>query len=283
MESVSQVEFAWELYKAGVTVREVAWKVGKHRATVYRWIACIKIYGKGSFLHQYYTAKKGRRQRRKTNPVIKAAIYRIREEHHQCCGEKIQFLLEEETGVRVGVSTIYRVLGEKYQLRSKCRKNVHRGPVPKAEKAKEVIQMDTADLGQLFGYVAIDIYNKHLVVSIKENLESSSGEEFLHESMSMLGPCEIIQTDGGPEFKNKFSRSVPLYAKRQRFARPYKKNEQSYVERVIFTLRKECVGWTKYKREEKQELQGMVDQYLVYYHTRRPHMGLGMKRPVEVM
>lgn len=283
MQSVSHIEFAWELYKAGVGVGKIAKKVGKHRATIYRWIKGIRLHGKRRFLQKYRNAKKGRRQRRKTSHLIAREIYRIREEYYHCCGEKIQFLLKEELGVQVSVSTIYRILNKKYRLRPKYKKNTPRGSVPKAKRSKQVIQMDTVDLGELFGYVAIDIYNKHIAVSIKEGLESASGEEFLHESMPVLGPCEIIQTDGGSEFKDKFSKAVNLYAGRQRFSRPYKKNEQSYVERVIFTLRKECVGWTKYKRAERPELQEMIGEYLEYYHKKRPHMGLGMKRPIEVV
>ena len=102
------------------------------------------------------------------------------------------------------------------------------------------------------------------------------------ESMKHLGPVALIQTDGGSEFKKEFRQEVLKYARRHRYARPYKKNEQSYVERVNYTIRKECVGWMKYKTKDKGELQVKVRDWMRYYHYKRPHMGLGMKRPAEI-
>jgi len=49
-----------------------------------------------------------------------------------------------------------------------------------------------------------------------------------------------LQTDGGPEFKGSFAQRARAYCVRHRIARPYKKNEQAYIERFNRTLRKKC-------------------------------------------
>lgn len=46
-------------------------------------------------------------------------------------------------------------------------------------------------------------------------------------------------------------------------------------------LRKECLGWTKYKHKDIPDLQDELQNYLVWYHNIRPHMGLGLMTPNE--
>jgi len=87
-----------------------------------------------------------------------------------------------------------------------------------------------------------------------------------------LGGCQILQTDGGPEFGGEFEERVREYALRHRMARPYRKNEQAFVESFHRTLRKECGGWGKYRRGELEEVQGEAERYLHYYHYQRPHL-----------
>ncbi len=140
LQTVSLIELVWELSKCKLKADDIALKINKDRATVYRWLAGIKRCGFRRFLHKYRNSKKGRRQRRKTDPIIKARIYAIRERYHQCCGEKIQYWLSHDYGVNISVSTIYTILGEKYQLRSKYKqKNQKRGPVPTADAPRQVL------------------------------------------------------------------------------------------------------------------------------------------------
>lgn len=179
MQSITLIELAWELCKSQVHPDDIALKIGKHRSTVYRWIKKIKRMGIQEFLRRYKQAKKGRRQKRKTNPILKSKIYAIREKYHQCCGEKIRYWMKRDYGITIAVSTIYRILSEKYILRSKWKKNVVRGPVPKAQKEREVIQYDTVDFGELFAFTSVDIYSREAQVVMRTNLEAAGGAEAL--------------------------------------------------------------------------------------------------------
>lgn len=93
------------------------------------------------------------------------------------------------------------------------------------------------------------------------------------------GGVEVLQTDGGSEFKGAFARQARDYCVRHRIARPYKKNEQAYIESFNRTLRKECLGWTTYRVEELPTLQSEVRAFLDRYHYHRPHLGLFPMRP----
>lgn len=283
MQSISLIEFAWELKKSRVHPDQIALRVGKDRATIYRWLAGIKLKGVRKFLKDYEKAKKGRRQPRKTDPVTKARVYAIREKYHQCCGEKIQYWMRKDYGVTIPVSTIYRILGQKYQLRSKWKKNQPRGPVPKASRPREVIQNDTVDFGELFAFTAIDIFGRDAYVVMKDSLTAEAGAEALEKQMEYFEFADLMQRDGGPEFKDQWGRKAIKYCHRIRTARPYKKNEQAFIEVFNRTLRKECLGWMKYKKKDLAAAQMKVNQFLDFYNNTRPHLSLNLQSPKEYL
>lgn len=280
---MTKITMAWELLEQGIPKSHIAKHLGVSRRTIIRWSQAIQGHGDlQSFLDHYQQAKKGSRQKRKIDAILKCRIWAIREKHHQCCGQKIQYFLEKEYGLPVSVTTIYKVLSEKYQLRSKWRKNKPRGPVPAAKSARQVLQMDTVLFGDVFAFTAIDIFTRESDVLLRPALEATDGKVFLDQCMSRRFDnfAEIIQTDGGSEFKGAFSETVSAYCHRHRVARPYKKNEQSYIESFNRSLRKECLGWSKYKASEIPQLTLLVEEWLRYYHYVRPHISLGMHPPL---
>lgn len=279
MHSISLIEHAWELRRTGMHPNTIADRIGKNRATIYRWCAGVQLYGLREYLRRYANAKKGRRQGRKTDPILKARIFAIRERYHHCCGEKIQYWMEQEYGVTIGRSTIYRILGEKYQLRSKWKKNTARGLVPKAEKPREVVQHDTVDFGELFAFTSVDICSREAQVVMRTGLEASDGAAALDRQMAYFGFTKLLQRDGGSEFKAEWNERAKQYCVRIRTARPYKKNEQAYIESFNRTLRKECLGWTKYRKHDLLKIQAQVDAFLDFYNNRRPHLSLNLQSP----
>jgi transposase InsO family protein len=278
MKTLTQPELAWELHGAGVKVPLIAQRVGKHRATIYRWLKAIRLGGLREFVEDYKNAKK-RPRRRKVNPYIERRVLSIRRKYHDCCGEKIVYWLKKE-GIHLSRSTVYRILNKNLQLRPKGRRNRKRGPVPRAKAPRQVIQMDTVDFGALYAYTAVDIYTREAQVVLLPGLTGQDGRKALELVMAYFGSCEVLQTDGGKEFMGEFEDQVGCYAQRHRVARPYRKNEQAFVESFHRTLRKECLGWCNYKLNEREELQKEVREYLDYYHYERPHLGLDMRTPL---
>lgn len=285
MTNQTLITLAWELYEQGVPKLHIAEKLGKNRETIHLWIQGVQKEGLISFLSSYENAKKGPRMKRRTDGLIKRWVFDIREREMDCCGEKIQYFLEKEKGVKLAVSHIYDILHEKYKLRSKWQKNKKRGAVPKASGPRQVIQMDSIDFGGLFAFTSVDIFTKEADILIAPALTASYGKQFLVQAMQRRfdNHVELLQTDGGSEFKAEFRSSVFLYCDRFRIARPYKKNEQSFIESFNRTVRKECLGWNQYQRHEQRECQDMVESFLARYHYHRPHMGLNMQTPLSVL
>ena len=280
---MTKIILAHELLEEGVSKSHIAKHLGISRRTIIRWSQAIEKQGNlEAFLEYYQQAKKGLRQKRKTDAILKRNIWALREKHHNCCGQKIQYFLKKEYDIQVSVTTIYKVLSEKYQLRSKWQKNKLRGPVPVAQAARKVLQMDTVLFGKVFAFTAVDIYSRESDVLLRPALEATDGKAFLEHCMPRRfdGFAEIIQTDGGSEFKGTFSETVNNYCDHHRVARPYKKNEQSYIESFNRSLRKECLGWDKYQVSEIPALTSWVEEWLQYYHYERPHISLGMRPPL---
>jgi len=269
-----------KIYTETLMSLAIAQRVGKDRATVYRWLRGIRLGGLREFVEDYRGAKKGPR-RRKVNPYIERRVLSLRREHRECCGEKVVYWLAKE-GIHLSRSSVYRVLNKHLQLRARGHRNRLRGPVPRGEGPRQVIQMDTVVLGELYAYTAVDTYTREAQVVLLPGLTGADGLRALEEVMAYFGCCEVLQTDGGREFGGVFEEKVRCYVRRHRVARPYEKNEQAFVESFHRSLRRECVGWWKYKRSEQEELEEEVRAYLDYYHHERPHLGLGMRTPLPL-
>lgn len=279
----TKIIIAKELLDAGVPKTHIADRLEVDRDTIRLWNKGISEFGLKDFLDKYEAAKKGVRISRQTDPLIKLWVWEIRKREMDCCGQKILYFLKKEHDISLSVPKIYEILAEKYKIKSKWKKNKVRGPIPKATKPREVIQMDTVDFGEVFAFTGIDIFTKEIDVMMFPSLTSHDGLIYLETAMDRRfgGHSDLIQTDGGPEFKDEFKSNVLRFASRHRIARPYKKNEQSYIESFNRSLRKECLGWTKYRKNQVGELNGMVINYIERYHYHRPHISLGMRPPLE--
>lgn len=280
MRNVTVYELAWELSRSGVKPEEIAGRLGMGRATVYRWLRTIKYRGIRRFAQEKKQAKR-RRKRRCLDTRVVLLIKQVRQDTGWC-GEKIVWRLATTHGIRVSQASVYRVLSRYFRLRSRWKKNVARGSQPKAEKPRDVIQADTVDLGGLFAYTAVDIFTREVAVVLGETLEAEEGARCVRKILSRLGPCQIFQTDNGGEFGKGCSRVIRMYALRHRKIHARRKNENAYIESFHRSLRKECLGWIKYQPDQKERLQTLIDQYLIHYHTQRPHLGLDLRTPAEV-
>ncbi len=252
MMNETLIMLCWELYEQGVPKSHIAERLEKNRETIHIWIKGTEQFGLTEFIERYLQAKKGERQKRKANPIVKRWVWEIREREYDCCGQKIQYFLKHEHELNLSVTKIYEILSEKYVIRPDWQKNKLRGPVPKASMPREVVQMDSIDFGALYAFTGVDIFTKEADILIATELTARFGREFLYQSMGRRfnGHVQLIQTDGGPEFKAEFLEDVSFFCDRHRTARPYRKNEQSYIESFNRTVRKECLGWQKYRREQ---------------------------------
>ncbi len=281
MHTSTQITLASELAAQGLSHTKIAAHLGRHRETIGLWLKGIATDGLAGFLARHAQAKKGPRRARQVSTTITRLIGALRVREHECCGQKIAYFLDREHQSRLSVPKIYEILAEKYVIRSKWHKNQKRGAVPTASGPRAVIQMDTVAFGSIFAFTGIDIYTKEAEVILRSALTSEDGAAFLQTAMTrrFTGRVGVLQTDGGPEFKGSFAQQACTYCARHRIARPYKKNEQAYIESFNRTLRKECLGWGTYRVEDLPRLIPEVHMFLARYHDHRPHLGFVPMRP----
>lgn len=280
-DNLAKIEIFHKLYKNGEKTTYIAKIVEVDRSTVYRWKKQVERLGIQKFKQRYKKAKKGRKRSNKTPEHVKVKIWDIRAEFRECCGQKIRYILKERHGINLSVPTIYRVIRERYKLHSKQKKWKRRVPLRKATKPREAVQVDTVDLGDIYAFTAIDIYTREIFVRIKSRLDAQSGKEVLQELINTWGKIEHIQRDGGPEFKKEWEEYARQYIPEIRTARPYKKNEQAYIEKLNRTLRDECVGHWEYSQDDLLYVQEKVDEFIDYYHNQRPHLALNFATPSQ--
>lgn len=281
MEKATEIVLAQELFEQGLSKSAIARRLGRDRETIRLWLRGIEQYGQKGFLDKSAAACKVPRPARQVDPLVKRWIWQIREREEQCCGQKIAYFLQKEHGVKVSVPKIYEVLAQKYVLRAKRHKNQMRGEVPKASAPRQVVQMDSVSFGGLFAFTAVDIFSREADVLLRPALTAEQGTTFLHRCMRRRFNrfVEIVQTDGGSEFEAEFARQVWTYCQQHRIARPYKKNEQAHIESFNRTLRRECLGWSKYRAEDEKRLFVRVEAFLERYHYHRPHLAFDPMRP----
>lgn len=280
MKTIAQIEVAWHLWKEKIRPNQIASRTNKNRATIYRWIKKFNQIGLRRTIKWHDSCKKGKRHKR-ISVEVKIKILNTRNKYKQCCGVKLKYYLNKDYGINVSVATIYRVLRSTYKLSRKYKQRKY-GEAPKGKFARDVIQADTVDFGDIYAFTYIDTYTREAHVDLEFGLEAEDGYASLTSAQKIFNRTRLLQNDGGPEFEGVFVKNISTFADEHRVSRPYKKNEQSFIESFNRTLRKECLGWRKYTKKEFPKMKKLVNNFLVYYNNVRPHLGLGMKTPNEI-
>ena len=281
MKKQTEMVLAWELHQSGLSQSAIARRLGRNCETIRLWLRGIESQGLKPFLSQSEQVYKMPRPSRQVDALVKVWVWEIRAREHDCCGQKIAYFLEKEHGVKLSVPKIYEILAEKYVLRSKRKKNQNRGDLPQADAPRQVVQMDSIVFGKLFAFTAVDIWSREADVILRPSLTAADGWPFLQTCMARRFDrfVDLVQTDGGSEFEAEFAGGVHSFCREHRIARPYKKNEQAYIESFNRTVRRECLGWGHYTPADAVRLQPRVEAFLVRYHNHRPHMAFEPMRP----
>jgi len=280
MRTLTPIETAWKLRLQEVPVRDIAEGLGVDRATVYRWLAGIRRAGCcRNYLKKYEAAKKRRRISR-LHPNCERLLVEKRK-IHAWCGQKLRWWLKKTHNISVSVAQIYRILAKYFVLRSKWKKWVRRPKVPVPTKPRELVEGDKIDLGFLWVHSFVDCFTREVVSVVVDSEDSRASLAAGKLARQYFGPVVWLQTDNGSEYKLHFDRKLKGWWEKRRRITPGVKEENGFVESFNRTLRKECVGWGHYRKDQLQEVQDRVNAFLDHYHEERPHLGLNLMTPNE--
>ncbi|SFU92311.1 Integrase core domain-containing protein [Paenacidovorax caeni] len=123
----------------------------------------------------------------------------------------------------------------------------------------------------------------HLSRSGKPKTAESALEQALIARFGTLGRVPapfLLRSDNGLVFTSRsFTALVRSYGLRQEFITPHSPEQNGLVERVIRTLKEQCVH--RHRFESLQHASCLIGDWIHFYDHRRPHQALGMRTPAE--
>jgi len=123
----------------------------------------------------------------------------------------------------------------------------------------------------------------HLSRSGKSKTAESALEQALIARFGTLGRVPVaflLRSDNGLVFTSRsYTALVRGYGLRQEFITPHTPEQNGLVERVIRTLKEQCVH--RHRFETLQHASRVIGDWIGFYNTERPHQSLGMKTPAE--
>ena len=121
----------------------------------------------------------------------------------------------------------------------------------------------------------------HLSRSGKATTASSALEQALIARFGTLGRVPtpfLLRSDNGLVFTSrKYTALARSYGLRQEFITPHCPQQNGMVERLIRSLKEQCVH--RHRFETLQHASRVISDWIAFYNTRRPHQAIGMKTP----
>jgi putative transposase len=123
----------------------------------------------------------------------------------------------------------------------------------------------------------------HLSKSGKARTAEAALEQALISRYGSLGIAKddiLLRSDNGLVFTSRSYRAlVRSYGIRQEFITPHTPQQNGMVERLIRTLKEQCVH--RHRFETIQHANRVIADWITFYNAKRPHQALGMKTPAE--
>jgi transposase InsO family protein len=273
---------AVRLVRKGWSTRKVARHMGFDHSTIVRWIHRAPGNRK---LNSISTLSS--RPHHHPHELSRETVWRIlelRKERNQCA-EILQYRLKEE-GIDISISSVKRTLQRHQISRYSSFKKWHQYPErPMPEKPGILVEIDTihdGDPRERMGlYTLIDVCSRwaHALPTIGMNTRKSLKFVDAAKNVSQFS-FKTIQSDHGGEFSLWFTKRILERGMAHRHSRIRTPNDNAHIERFNRTIQEECISkiprniliWRK-----------EIPEYLRYYNTNRPHMGLGMKTPNDII
>ena len=130
----------------------------------------------------------------------------------------------------------------------------------------------------MYTFVLIDVYSRWVYAKSYQRMNAATTLAFVREAQGKAPfPFAMLQSDHGPEFGSWF---VTQIQQSHRYTRIGKPNDNAHVERVNRTLQEECLD-----REVRtpEAYNRALKKYLPYYNTKRLHMGISLKTPIQLL
>lgn len=273
---------------------------GVSKRTLQRWKAALAASGGNvSALDPKSTAPHNQRSR--YIPLdLEARIIWYRTKYPRLGGKKLTPLLRKE-GYEVSVSYINRCISDlkkrglvpnKVRLSFYAKSGTHRErsktKVKKQRRTKKQgIEIDTIvrhiDGHKRYILTAIDVTRRVSYACAYTSHSSTTARDFLKQLIHQI-PFEIveIQTDNGSEFAKHFHDACVALNITHYHTYPRCPKMNAHIERFNRTISEEFVAYHRSRlRDNIDEFNLALDEWLRWYNEERPHESLGFLSPLE--
>lgn len=289
-----------KLLQAGYSVTETARLCKVSRPTVYKWRRRARSPYTRELSSKLLKLKSRRPKKiyHALNPIRELRLIELRKLHNYD-QSKLAVLFAQKYGISISPKTVYNIIKRRapHLLQSKPK---HRRPRfqngshmrPANTKIPGYIQADvkyvTPELSGLdhntyeFGF--IDIYSRYKVAWILPNLDQEAAITALRYMLKQM-PCTVVhvQTDNGWEFGKQFHAECKRQGIDHYYIHKNSPNENAVIERSFRTDQEEFYYRLERRAEDINELNTLFQEYLKKYNTFRPHFGLKLRTPLDVI
>jgi len=271
------------MVRSGKSVREVARHFGYAHNTVLDWLKRPIICEQHQLIIPTQSSRPNHHPDELGQEIINH-ILEMRAERDQCAEILHHRLITEDN--TVSLSSVKRVLKRHGISRYSKWKKWHQYPErPLPEKPGFLVEIDAVHEGipsdRLSAYALIDVCSRwgYAEPTLAVNCHATSS--FMRTAREQAPfDFKTIQTDHGSEFAKWFTKITVSDGLEHRHTRVRTPTDNAHVERFIQTIQKECLHRIPRTMEAwKRE----IPEFIRYYNTERPHMGLSYKTPLEVV
>jgi len=207
------------------------------------------------------------------------------------CAEVVWYHLARIECIRISLSSVRRIL-RRYHLVNGRKPRIRRdNPVRPAVTAPgELVQTDTIHYicpltrRRRYVYTVIDLYTRMAYAEIRDRIGPGIAARAIFQAGKQFGfAFALVQADNGPEFSRYFEDRLHANGIRTRHSRLHRPNDNAHIERFNRTIQEECLGSTLTYRTTNKQIQARLTAYLDFYNTKRVHLGLQLKTPIEML
>ncbi len=134
---------------------------------------------------------------------------------------------------------------------------------------------------RLYRYTILDVYSRWAWAIASPQINGWQSVKFvrLAQGSAPFG-FTTLQSDHGSEFAKWFSKQMAITGLAHRHSRVRTPTDNGHLERFNRTIQQECLARTARGLKSWNKA---IPEFIHYYNTERPHMGLGMRTPLEVV
>jgi transposase InsO family protein len=274
---------AVRMVRSGKSTREVSRYFGYSQSAIVKWCAKVPEYTYQYRIIPTESCRPHHHPHELSDEIVEQVLeYRSRTGRG---AEFIHFMLTKE-GVDVSLSSVKRTLKRhgltKY---SQWKKGHQYTPRPLPEAPGLLVEADTIHDGQpgqqLYIYTLLDVCSRWAYAQPSNRISANNSALFLKEAQATAPfSFQTVQTDHGAEFSKWFTKKLGEQTIVHRHSRIRTPNDNAHLERFNRTIQEECIQRLP-RRLEVWERE--IPEYLHYYNTERPHMGIDWLTPVELL